>query len=407
MQRRRTQLVALVIGLGLFMLAAPASAWEILLDGGFVWNYDYLTQGGRANFFGTQDVDAGNAGAGTAGRFAPYNFWGGFHRNVGIVSGSDAAWQTVWMDTNVELKLNPAIRIRGRYHIGAWFDDGAGLGRGDLVASEYLAFKYGGVQRSFSPGYWNTLWLTAQTPWGIVGLGKRPSQFGTGLAWNGAESRSSESLALTGFYGPLLIQFTFYPARRGVSSPTAQPYYNRDWDKNNSRIWDATFPLVDYHAGAIDMGMQFVFMNQHTGGEGVIPTAVQAVSVRSTDFTYLNNHQELVGGVYAKYNNGRIFVNLEVDWFHQTERTRGARPAEINPGWNFRDRYLEHWRYAAEIGALVGPSKISLLHAWLSGGDRRGDAAGFAGQIDRNGIFGKQYLRKYGLLQAVQLTHQF
>ncbi len=140
-----------------------------------------------------------------------------------MVSGSDAARNTQYMATNMDLRINPALRIRGLYYIGEWYDvlvdsTPGTLGQGNLVASEYLNYRFPGIQRSFSPGYWNTLWLTAQLPWGIVAMGKRPSVFGTGLAWNGEENRTSESLALSADYGPIRIVIGFYPARRAVHS---------------------------------------------------------------------------------------------------------------------------------------------------------------------------------------------
>ena len=40
--------------------------------------------------------------------------------NDGFVSGHDAAWQVMYMSTNMEIRMNPAVRVRGNYFIGEW-----------------------------------------------------------------------------------------------------------------------------------------------------------------------------------------------------------------------------------------------------------------------------------------------
>ncbi|MBI5571565.1 MAG: hypothetical protein HY914_16605 [Desulfomonile tiedjei] len=406
--------MAAVIGLCLCLLAGPASAFELKMDGTFTWNYQTFAQTGKSGFFGAYDVAAIDGVTGfPAGTFAPYNFWAGWHRRAGIQSGSDAGWQTLWMDTNVDLQINPALRVRGRYHVGEWGPGSAvagqpvatgDLGQGDLVASEYLTYRYTGIRRSFSPGYWNWLFMTAQVPWGIVNFGRRPSAFGTGLGWN-ADVRNSETLSVSALYGPFNITVGVYPSRRGA---TARPsttaaglpafnntsgYYNVDRDKDNTRYDVGS--LFTYRAGSIEMGALVNWVNFHTGGEGVLddPVARANKTPGARAYIYLDNHTEWYGSGYAKFNNGRFFFNGEVVWFHQTEKTRGGLPANgiIGRGRqngvavDVRDLYIEHWRYALEAGVLAGPSKMSLLYAWLSGGDRRG-MGGLIGQIDRTGI---------------------
>ncbi len=152
----------------------------------------------------------------------------------------------------------------------------ANYGLGYLNGSQYLNNRYPGIARSFSPGYWNTLWLTAEFPIGILAIGKRPSQFGMGLFWNGAENRTSESCSLFANYGPLRVGFGFYPARRGFTTipyiddtaaagayngdsngfpraPIAPNYYYLDVDKNGLRAFDMG-PTVTYRSGPVDIG---------------------------------------------------------------------------------------------------------------------------------------------------------
>jgi hypothetical protein len=441
MDRYRLLLLIAVIGLSVPVLVAPAPAWEFSMDGAFTWKFEYRGQGGREGFFGPFGIDSGtdvndlnpNASAPTVfntgmqpaavvgvtdaannqlppGFFAPFNFWLGFHNAANdqnmkasgssFASGADGSWNTIYMTTNMQIRMNQAIRIRGRIDIGSWYTPEQSLSQAQLPHSEYLNSSSSGVQRSFSPLNVNTLWLTAELPWGIVTLGKRPATWGTGLAWNGEESRTSESLALTVPYGPFRIQAAFYPARRGAYNYDSfndahppfnngipiQPWYNTYLDKSSNRIWDITFPLVTYRSGPLDMGFQWNFVSRHSGGEGIIPGYYDFVAPyiftgtkQTWRYTYLD-YDEVYGGIYMMYNNGRFFFNSEVDWDLQTLRNR--RKSDFGgPARDVWDSYVEHWRYAAEAGVLSGPAKVSVLYAWLSGPDRR-----YGYQIDRTGL---------------------
>ncbi len=121
MHRYRVWLLAAVLCLA---IAAPAAAWEFLMDGAFTWEYDYRSQSGSSGFFGPYDQDAGSGiGGAGAGFFAPINGWLGAHTASNgneFVSGSDASWNVFYMSTNMELRMNPALRVRGNYYIGEW-----------------------------------------------------------------------------------------------------------------------------------------------------------------------------------------------------------------------------------------------------------------------------------------------
>ena len=409
MNRYKILLLTVIVGLSIPLLVAPAPAWEFSMDGAFTWEFEYRGQGGREGFFGPYDVDFGSgSGSIVAGWLAPENFWLGFHQpgndrnassnNIGssFASGSEGSWNTIYMKTNMQIRMNQALRVRGRYYIGKWYDVGAPTSVGEMVASELINYKAPGVQRSFSPGYWDTLWLTAELPWGIIALGKRPSSWGTGLGWNGDDNRSSESLALTVPYGPFRIQVSMYPSRRGtgVSGANAPNYYNQDYDKNNARWWDIAVPNVTYRSGPVDSGFLFNYVSRHVGREGYLgspsrtgTTATQTGRDQypSTDF------DEVYGGIYFMYNNGRFFFNTELDWDLTTnrhERQRDVANQSLTTAasttaspYIIRDVYSEHWRFMAETGMLSGPAKVSLLYAWLPGPDRRNGA-----QIDRTGL---------------------
>ena len=407
MHRYRVWLLAAAVCLA---IAVPASAWEFTMDGAYTWEYDYRSQGGQSGFFGPYDQDAGSgiAGAG-AGFFAPINGWLGEHAgtNGGFVSGSDAAWNVFYMSTNMEVKINPAVRVRGNYYIGEWAPTATtdlapniDIGAGNLVASQALNNRWSGIQRSFSPGYWNTLWMTAELPWGIVTVGKRKSTFGLGMYNNGEESRSSESLALTVPYGPFRFQISIYPARRatvannyefvttlaGTPPVNTTGYFNQDFDKNNSRWWDTTIAQFTYRNGPFETGAYINPLRWTNGGEGIINSS----ATRQT--SKFNERTEAYGVAYMKYNNGRFFFNTELDWDLQTNRNRvkaaggGSAAASVTPNVFGQplvrtDTYIENWRAVAEGGVLCGPAKLALITAWAAGPDRRAGV-----QIDRTGL---------------------
>ena len=241
-------LVITLIGLGIFTTVGKSLAWEFSMDGQFNWEYDLRGQTGSNGFFGPYDVDAGSGatytpgtvtpvlvpgssqapaimnsvvqnaitpGAATAygaGYFAPLNFWMGFNlpgndQNLttsgsSFTSGSNGSWNTVYMDTLMDLHFNKAVRVRGRYHIGQWQTPGISTSPGETVASQYLMYHANGIQRSISPGYWNTLWIAVQLPWGHLSLGKKPMVLGTGLGFNGEENRNVRTHYATNLLWP-------------------------------------------------------------------------------------------------------------------------------------------------------------------------------------------------------------
>jgi hypothetical protein len=357
------------------LLIAPAFAWEFTMKGAYVWEYATISQAGRQGFFGPFDVD--NRAVGVANGNS-LNAWVGSEANDMTVSGADGVWNTMYMDLDPEVRINPAVRVRGRYHVGQWWTGATTSPSGTtgvldsaagpmLVGSEYVNFLHPGVQRSFSPGYWNTLWLTAELPWGIITIGKRPSSWGMGLAWDGEDNRGSEALTLTTSYGPLRIAFGLYPARQGFEG-----YYNDYYDKGGLRYFDMVAPNVTYRNGPLDMGIILnVGPTRHRGPERLGATGIAATKAT----TETRDREDMYGGFYAKYNNGRFFFNTETNFYDRRDKVRRT---DFRNG--FVNRYSQDWRVALETGVLCGPSKLTLLYAWASGNDRR---AGFRDNINQ------------------------
>lgn len=383
----------LAVGLIVCLMVPGANAWEFSMDGTFTWHYALRSQTGPNGFFGAYDQDAGAQG-GVLGQNAPLNFWAGFRmidnqlrNNEELVSGSDAGFNSMFMTTNMQVRMNPAVRIRGNYYIGQWSTPGAETSFGHLVNPEYLSMQAHGVQRSFSPGYWRTLWLTAQLPWGEIAVGKRPSSWGMGLSFDGADNRSSESLALAAPFGPIRVQLSFYPSRRAQGTA----YFNNNYDKNNTRVFDMTIPNVTYNCGPLSLGIVATWVRHHQGGESLLVAPNTRFTTQGAvgQAGVYRDYDEWYASAYMKYNNGRFFVNTEVQTDQQTYRwlsnNNGASPlygasyVNTNGVWENRvnaPTYMEHWGWAIEAGVLAGPSKISLLYSLMTGNDTRVDING-------------------------------
>jgi hypothetical protein len=414
MNYRKSLITALILGLSIVLLAGPASAWEFTMDGVYTWQYEYRAQSGSNGFFGAYDAAESPAVPGggvlnVAGAFAPYNFYtGGYHlgqvrtgATVGqpesrgasyggqasslaggeqIVSGSDANWNIMNMSTNMQIRINQAVRIRGNYFIGSWNSPNFSTSQGLMVSSGYLDQDAPGVQRSFSPGYWRTLWLAAQLPWGEIAVGKRPSSWGMGLQYDGNDNRHSDSVALSVPYGPLKIQMSFYAARRSYPTDdygSTVIYYNERADKNNTRSFDMTIPNVQYNAGPVSMGFLINWIYRHRGGESVIASPTPAASGNNpasnagTRGILARDYQDQYGGAFFKYNNGRFFLNAEWDWWRVTDLRLGTN---FTQAYNWSARQIppiniQHDSLAVETGVLCGPAKISVIGAWFTGDD--------------------------------------
>lgn len=378
MSKRLPTVIAL--GLVIAVQVNHGFGWEFSLKAQFNWEYDAYSQLGSKGFFGPFDIDASNnpgGYGGTLGSGASMNGWLG--HDVGqISSGSDLALATIYMDLYPEFRLNQAVRIRGAYRIGSWATPFAPISAGALVRSEYAEGMAPGILRSFSPGYWNTLWLTAQTPWGVVGVGKRPAPFGIGLFLDAEDNADFPGVLLMSPYGPFRLGFVFTPWLLGSID-----YFTLS-DKNAvHRVGIAGF--LTYESGPLSLGIATRYFTFRTGPESatfqgsddpVAPTGRFGVVPSETTVNW--------GIVFAKYNNGRFFANAEIDGLHGLTRNQkwlSSASGILEGGRSrFAPIYVEHWRCAAELGVMAGPLKISLLWAWIAGPDRRHGI-----RIDRQG----------------------
>jgi hypothetical protein len=383
----KKSLFVLVIALTLLLTGKAALAWEFSMSGAFMFKYNQFSQLGSNGFFGPFNVDNG----GTSPDAAVANAWLG-GQNDPLVSGADNALGQMSMLIFPDLRLNKAIRVRGQYRIGSWFRPDEFTSPGRIVSSKYRTATAVGLPRSISPGYWEALWISSQTPWGTVVLGKRPHVFGTGLFYDGSGYKATETLALISTFGPFRFGFGFYPWRTGLSQFLALldsdlafvpgSYYALS-DKTSTPNPQVD-SFVTYSTGPLQTGAIVEFARARIGPEGTARAITVGLS-QGRDTVVPQDAWFMTGGVFVKYFNGRFFFNAEFDWANGVfenqptlsgnlfqEGVGSVAPPADGSGSPFGKKYIEqHWRVGTEFGACVGPAKLSVMWAWIPGPDRR------------------------------------
>ncbi len=375
--------IAIALFMGATWGATPASAWEFQMSGSMTWLYEYYTQRGSQGFFGPYNVDAG---VGTS--IANLNYWwNGARLSQNIVTGSDASKAYYYVVIEPEVKINPAVKLKGRYRLAQW---------NNPQASYYYTQDAPGTDNAFSEGQWTMFWGTAVLPWGTIGVGKRQWKFGTGLQYDGGDGLTTESLVLNAPYGPLDIGIGFYPhrpARRGqtitidpydllVSGFSGAGYFNHA-DKSGVLGIDLVAYMV-YNNGPLQAGILAAGSRYHIGPEAFLRFGGQTAPNLAQDSEFCH------GTVYTKYNNGRFFFNAEAAWLYWTDRLSGSDQSSVSVifppvtiGQSVASstsggtvsppntRYTEQWRAMVETGVFCGPAKVSFISAWTPGPDRR------------------------------------
>ena len=197
------------------------------------------------------------------------------------------------------------------------------------------------MNNAFSEGQWTTFWVTAQTPWGVFGIGKRPWRFGTGLQYDG-NSLSTESMTLVVPCGPLDIGIAYYPYTF-VGTPeitfagvppvgtlpiladpfdlaTVTPGINRQYFSRadtGGTLSSCVLAFVSYYSGPLNAGIIGNYGSFHIGPEA--PLGAPQPVAQDSQYSH--------GSLFAKYNNGRFFFNSEAAWLYWTDRYSDRRGA--------------------------------------------------------------------------------
>jgi hypothetical protein len=368
MNKHRCKLAVLIFIVALGIMQEPAFGWEFSVAGSSTFISSRYSQGGSAGFFGPYDVDNG---AGTAGNFAPANAWLGPQAG-NMVSGSVGSNSSFSTSLFPAIRINPAISLQGVYRIGN---------------SQTEMFP--GATVSFASGEWLQWWATINTPVGLVAYGKRPFTFGCGLQFDSG-NRTQENLALVSYYGPLTLGLGVYQWRPIAEYRDLGELYWNPSDNNGINTGDI-YGFFNYEAGPLEIGAMGLSYSYHSGPERGTTTASR-IALAPLDVSSSE------GSIYMKYNNGRFFLNAEADWIYRTARWQksqagtfltadGVALAEFTEGSDvFRPQYTESWRYMLELGTICGPTKLSLLAAYVPGPDRRHGVL-----IDRQPVLGDLY----------------
>jgi hypothetical protein len=367
------RIIPTAIAFVLFMTSTSAVAWEFNMDFGYYWNYYYMSPLGRNHLFGPHDADATGSG-----QYNNVNFWAGVHDfQNGFYSG-DCSVQTQYIEISPQLRANKAVRFRAKLWIGEWDNS---------QSSEYRPnSSRPGTNVAFSEIQVTQAWLTAQTPWGVIVAGKRPLSFGIGTWLSGSDNTTTESLALIVPYGPFRFMASIFPSRHltdlyndpgpfaGDPPAVLQQMSPEGDDTTNLRSPEISAAIM-YSQGPFEIGIFYEYLDWEVRPETFS-------SYRRDDYIPRDWHADW-GVIYAKYNNGRFFLNGEVDFFLSTVRNRpnvagvsslnGSANVALDAGTGsvFQTTYTEMWRAAVELGALIGPAKVTFMWSWIPGFDRR------------------------------------
>ncbi len=374
MGRFRTLVWGIGLCVSLVLAETYAQAWELLeLNTSFLCKYEWYNQRGHKGFFGPYDVDNG------PGTTTNLNFWNGAQFDTNISTSADAGWSYFNVEFNPNIQINSAIRLTGKYRLGTY---------GVPLNQNYHTQDARGVNTAFSDGQWTMFWVTAQIPWGVFAIGKRPWRFGTGLQYD-SDGASTESIVLTVPYGPLDIGIGYYPYRfvgtssidfLGISSASAtialadpydlitvtpgiaRQYFSRA-DKSGTLSTDV-LAYVLYSNGPVQTGVIGNYGTFHIGPEAPLdPLTTHQPVAQYSEYCH--------GSIFAKYMNARFFFNAEAAWLYWTDRYLDPTGLFALNSISNTTRYVEQWRYMTEFGLLCGPAKISFLYATSPGPDRR------------------------------------
>ncbi len=340
------------------------------MAGKFTWEFWQFSQLGSRGFFGPYDRDNSSAAVGGVVNLAARNGWlGNEITGDNLSSGSDAAVNYLYMTIWPKFTVNQAMSLEGSYRIGSWATPSSDSSLGQLNYSRYANTQAYGMERSFSPGYWNTLFATVKLPWCVLNVGKMAMPFGSGFLLDGEDETTTEGPTLTVPYGPLLIGLYYYPWRAGqfVSYPLMA-------DRNNAMQPDAG-GFVVYMAGNVSAGMLCEYWSMHQGPESQLlqtmdPADSDSLNPGRSNFNPMDV-TVLFGNAYFKYFDGRFFFNTAGAFWQQTTRNARSESGLLAA----HTRYWEFWGGMIEFGMVSGSAKLSLLCAYYPGFDRR------AGQI--------------------------
>jgi len=399
--------MVLVAGLLVAAITAPALAWEFSMDGEYEYRFRWFSRTGNNDLFGNAAVQTGfwpiqlppfaDPGAGpgppppppavnvvnSVGFAGPNEYGRGaviFAPGVLNLNGQPGS-ETIFGDTAAAagwritrggyskwasdalisdsrwtmrptVRVNKCIRVHGVYNIGGYrhkyaqrqyvnvYDTAVtGFGVGNRVVQPsagvppfenyYMSQTSMNAYDTAAIGSWEQFRATITIPWGIFSIGVKNFPFGTGISFG--ENVRAEAWLTVVPYGPFRLMHGIWLSR-GTDDSWAKTY---DSDNKFDMFQGALFT---YRNGPIEIFGGGVW-RQHHRNPGITGTVTvdQDLSVYLAGF---------------KYNNGRFFANGEYGWINIDNTFIGLPPS-----------YIEAYHLMAEVGAVMGPMRLSL--AWF------------------------------------------
>ncbi len=403
--------VICLIALVAICAAAPAFAWEFAMKGDWEWRYRYWTRIGSNDIFGYMDGTNVNLGLNHIYNFPTAATTNRMAANYGILSGQNNYGPEMTLtDTRAtifpKIKANNAIDIEASVNLtslGIWSGGDpyniAGTGTQGTYRnvgfynSMYVPINDDPAAINVPNTFVTLQWLkaTIQSPMLEFSLGYKTSAIGMGL-WKHPNSRASASFAVAAYYGPFKISLVPYFSRNqsawilnpiagstATSRNTGASSSQRQADRRN--YFDAIEGDIVYRSGDVEIQLQSDSYRQPSapainGQDPVAPGTIAtpfhggAINIQSRPSEDEIRYRIALA---MKYNNGRFFFNGEADWFNRWRSGRGvADPATDPPATPYLVRNGRNdaaWLYGAELGALCGPSKITLNYVRATGED--------------------------------------
>ncbi len=369
-------LIVLVAIVGL--ACSSAIAWEFRLTGEYENRIRWFSRLGENDLFGTVKAHEASSGARLVGFAGPniYNTGalptvpmptGNFTLNLGNATGrqmlitrggfssggSDALYNDSRLTLRPIIRVNQAVAVKSVLNIGGFrnkYNQNAAQGSEALLIPPLE--RYYVSQTSMNATDTAALisveqfWATVKFPWGVFSMGARSLPFGTG-ATLGTNTRSDMFLLMVP-YGPFKFSFGVWPARSRLAEAWAT--VPDGTQKNN--LFQGYF--FTYDDRLFNVGAATILRRYH--GDAINP------------YASLQDENTLIGLVYAKYFDGRFFANAEYSWL-TLDRYRSKAPliGEDVLGTQSQTLYIEGYHFFGEVGAIVGPAKLSLMYAVASG----------------------------------------
>lgn len=380
----KSWLTSIFVGLLIVAAIVPANAWEFSMTGEYEYRFRYLGRTGQNDLFGYDTAIPGGSEVGFAGpniygypaataHTAPAptgaalggNTYGLLITQGGYSQfGSDALYYDSRLTLYPDIRVNPAARIHGSLNIGGirnkYAQPAVNVPGSSSAGIGVPPFERYYVSQTSDNAYDTASIIsveqfraTIQFPMGTMAIGVKDFPFGIGS--NYAKSSRSEGFLFVAPYGPWRMLGGLWLARNASNGNWGMA---PDTDRKPSFFgaW-----LFTYEQGAWDIGGGYVGQNYYC--KNFYDTA--KANGRG------GYNQSLAQWIaYFKYNNGRFFMNAEYDWATQEQYA-----AAVNQNYTgsaaqrnvVTPKYTEIYHWFAELGAMCGPAKVTLMAATASG----------------------------------------